>query len=535
MNRRRRIGEAMSHCWSFLRSAGVASLLGFALAKPAAAATAPRLSVAPPGVTQAASPKRSHAHAWLRVELGRGSSWLGQAVPITLTAHFRDVEGVTLEGVPALKSDAIFTSTLGSQPRQATEIIDGTPGLVATWTGTLTPAAAGPLALSVELPVRVRYHDPAPQRVDQPPAPSEDPFAGMDPFDGMNGLIDIDPLDPGSMQRIFRNFQRTFDQPLGAELVGRAHDDALTLKVSAATLDVKPLPSAGQPAGFSGAVGRFQLDATLSTNAVRASEPLTLTVVATGDGDMDRVQLAGVASSADFKTYPLSSKTEPPVAGHKLGRKVFEQVLIPLHGGELTVPPLALSTFDPVTSTYTTVTTAPLPVAVEGQPASAAIAAAPLGSNPVPLRAESGPEPTLPAPPSSQLVPRLEQLALGFLPLAGLWLAAAVWRLRARGDREKALQKAVRRAAKQGSSAAFFAAARQLIVYHFARRWRVAEEAVTATELATKLGSRAEPLVSALSTADAVRFGRGDLGASNLSALCSQLEATLKEDHHAHN
>jgi hypothetical protein len=139
----------------------------------------------------------------------------------------------------------------------------------------------------------------------------------------------------------------------------------------------------------------------------------------------------------------------------------------------------------------------------------------------------------LPPPASSTLVPRPRALGLALAPLLGLWLGAAVWRLRSRRDREKELAKALRQTARHGRPEAFFDTARKLIACHFAKRWNVAEEAVNASDLRTKLGPRAEPLVRALSNADAVRFGRGELSASELGALCSSIEASLKEVRHA--
>src|SRR3954466_13759902 len=90
----------------------------------------------------------STARASLHVDFARGSVWVGQAVPITVRAVFRHVEGVTIEGVPQLKSEAVFTQNLGQEPKQATQVVNGEPQLVATWTGTITPSAPGPLALS---------------------------------------------------------------------------------------------------------------------------------------------------------------------------------------------------------------------------------------------------------------------------------------------------------------------------------------------------------------------------------------------------
>ena len=46
------------------------------------------------------------------------------------------------------------------------------------------------------------------------------------------------------------------------------------------------------------------------------------------------------------------------MAGKRLGRKTFEQTLVPLHGGRLTIPPIPLAVFDPVLGRYAAIETA---------------------------------------------------------------------------------------------------------------------------------------------------------------------------------
>ncbi|MEO6573411.1 MAG: hypothetical protein ABIP89_06210, partial [Polyangiaceae bacterium] len=93
---------------------------------------------APPSVTNteaadsALQPRRPHAS--VRLDVGQTKPWVGQAIPVTVTAFFRDVEGVTLEGAVQLTSKAVITSELGREPRQSTEIIGGEPTLVVKWT-----------------------------------------------------------------------------------------------------------------------------------------------------------------------------------------------------------------------------------------------------------------------------------------------------------------------------------------------------------------------------------------------------------------
>ena len=485
---------------------------------------APALAASPSASAKSATKVAAvgSGRAYLRLDVDRNKAWLGQNIPVTISAQFRDVEGVTLEGLPQLKSDAVFTSDIARDPKQATQIVNGEPVLVATWTGTITPSTAGPLALSVELPVRIRFHEAAPQPVPRDPEREEE-----DPFQSM---MNIDPSDPSSIQRIFQSMQRSlpmgFDQPL----VGRAHDEAFTLKANGHPLDVQALPVAGQPATFGGAVGRFALHASLSAASGRVHEPLTLTVTLKGDGDLDRVELPGLATSADWKAYPTSAKNEPAAPGKKLTHKTFEQVLIPTHGGALTIPAIELPVFDPVSGHYTSVATAPIVLDVDGP---ATVEAEPAVSTSAPTQmVRSAPatrQPSLPPPTASALLDSPSTIGLRLAPVLALLLGAGLLRFGWKRDPEKALHRALRRSASRGSAGAFYESARRLIVVHFANRWGVTESEVTVEALRTQLGTSAEPLVEAMSTSDALRFGRRNLEPMELGALCSSIEESLRK------
>ncbi|MGD0679595.1 MAG: BatD family protein [Polyangiaceae bacterium] len=484
----------------------------------------------PPPVSRsapAATPAAQRSRASIRLTVGTSSGWVGQAIPITVSAQFRDVEGVTLEGSPQITSDSVFTTHLAREPRQSTAIADGEPTLVATWAGTITPSTAGPIALSVELPVRIRFREAA-----APPPAFQDPSQG-DPFGGMQGDpfggLDIDPSDPASIQRLLRSFQQSFSQPFETSL-GRVHDEAITLKAASGRLEIKPLPAAGQPPTFSGAVGRFDMRASIAEGPVRSSDPVTLRVTVQGEGDLDRVDLPGIKTSSDWKAYPATSKTEAP-AGKRLGRKTFEQVLIPLHGGSLMIPSITLSTFEPNAGRYTSIQTAPFTVAVEGSPApSPSVPPAATASGIAPGAAADAPTLDVSQIPSpSSLVPAPRTVGLSLAPALAALLAAVAVRLWPLRSGEKALRRTLRRTAKEGRVAPFFEAAHRLIVVHFAKRWGVAETDVTAEALRDHLGPTADPLVDALSTGDALRFGRRDPGPIELPVFCSTIESSLRD------
>lgn len=475
---------------------------------------------APPATTtptstpsQALPATRQTAHASLRIDIRRTKAWVGQALAVTLQAYFRGAEGVTLEGAPQLSSTGIFTSDLSREPLQATEMVGGEPVLVATWTGTVTPSAAAPLVIVAELPVRLRYREAAPA-VEQ-----ASPF-GDDPF----GALGADPFDMSAINRFFRQSMHRSMASLG----GLRHE-AVSLRATAHSIDVQDVPAANQPESFTGAIGKFNLKASISSTHARVSEPVTLRVIVDGDGDLDRVDLGGVATSDTWKAYPPKSTLEAPSKG-KRGRKVFEQVLVPLRGGDLSVPAVALASFDPDSSRYVTRETQPLAVTVEG----AAVAAELPATNDVAPASTPVSATTLPAdsPPDAEppVVPHAiapARVALWLSPLVPV-VALAAYVARSRRKRaDRALRRTMRRAASRGDAVPFYEAAHALIETRLSERWGVRPEDVRADFIRERLGTVGEPLAEVLAAGEALRFGRGRLENPDLIPLCSTIERSL--------
>ena len=428
---------------------------------------------------------------------------MGQSLPITLRAYFRNVEDVTVEGAPQLTSTGIFTSELSREPRQSTEVIGGAPVLVATWTGTVTPATAAPITLEADLPVHVRYRDRAP-RVEMP-----DPFGG-DAFEALAA----NPFDPSVIQRFV-------DQSM-QPVLGRVHDETVALKALARSVDVEALPSADQPAGFAGAIGRFNLKASVSSSTATVSEPLTLRVAVDGEGDLDRVDLAGVPTSDSWKTYPPKSTIVESSKGVRR-QKIFEQVLIPLQPGSVRIPAVSLVAFDATSGHYVTRETSPIDLTVGG------------AATKVPEPPEATPSP-VPPPLPAALVPSLRlpvlhwrsrDVALALGSLLVLALAAITFKVSRRGRADRALRRAMRKAASRGDAIPFYRAAHTLIETRLAARWGVEPAAINAPVIREHLGLAADPLVEAIAADEALRFGRARFERSNLVPLCASIERSL--------
>lgn len=131
------------------------------------------------------------------------------------------------------------------------------------------------------------------------------------------------------------------------------------LKTAPVKIEIFPLPAEDVPAGFGGAIGSFELEASVSPLKVRAGEPVMLKAVLTGSGNFSAITSLGLENAEGFKVY--DPKFIP--GENKL---MVEQVLRPLSSDIKDVPELKLSYFDPDKGGYVTVKKGPFPIKVEG-------------------------------------------------------------------------------------------------------------------------------------------------------------------------
>ncbi len=131
------------------------------------------------------------------------------------------------------------------------------------------------------------------------------------------------------------------------------------------TVNVKPLPEAGQPADFSDAVGDFKFRASAAPLSVKVGEPITVTMKITGTGNINSLSPPKLDGLEGFKTYPPEVETKRGVAaGQIYGEKTYKQVVVPLEPDRDKIPPISFSFFDPARQKYITVKEKAIPVTV---------------------------------------------------------------------------------------------------------------------------------------------------------------------------
>lgn len=131
-------------------------------------------------------------------------------------------------------------------------------------------------------------------------------------------------------------------------------------------ITVSALPP-GRPEPFSGVVGRLSLTASLDRDSVGANDAVTLTVRASGEGNVRAVPAPELGLPSDFEIFPPEiTEAVQPFGPGLSGEKSFEYVLIPRAPGRREIPPIRMGYFDGSAGGYRTASTNALPLTVTG-------------------------------------------------------------------------------------------------------------------------------------------------------------------------
>ena len=132
-------------------------------------------------------------------------------------------------------------------------------------------------------------------------------------------------------------------------------------------LTVKPLPTAGRPANYSGAVGQFGIEnITLNPPRAKTGDPVEINLSLSGAGSLETVPMPQPASWDGFKTHPPTNEMDEPNGRNLSSRKRFKQMVVPLRPDLTALPPMEFSYFDPQKEEYVSIFSAPTPLTVNG-------------------------------------------------------------------------------------------------------------------------------------------------------------------------
>lgn len=139
------------------------------------------------------------------------------------------------------------------------------------------------------------------------------------------------------------------------------------LKTKPIAIEVLPLPDAGQPADFTGAVGQFQMKAEWSKKSTQVNEPVTAKITVWGAGNIKSIAEPKLSPPQNFRVFLSGSSEKVTKDGNRIGGgKTFEVSFVPREPGSFALPPLSFSYFDPSRKRYVTLKGEPLNLTVTG-------------------------------------------------------------------------------------------------------------------------------------------------------------------------
>jgi hypothetical protein len=168
------------------------------------------------------------------------------------------------------------------------------------------------------------------------------------------GNITIDPFAMTFIARVQSQPRDFMDQFFGNN-VQEVNYAAKSLPV---VVHVKPLPEAGKPIGFSGAVGTFNIEASIDKDHLKANEAINYKVKVTGTGNIKLLKDLNPAFPADIEKYdPKITDTVTVNERGVSGSRIYNYLLIPRHKGDLKIEPINFSYFNPASGKYVSLTT----------------------------------------------------------------------------------------------------------------------------------------------------------------------------------
>ena len=286
-----------------------------------------RVEAPAPG-TQKPATSGDEPVTFVQIDVPKKTVYVGEAVPVIVRLYVDKRIRWRLEEMPVLEGEG-FTKVKFPRPREEMVRKDGRDYEMMTFRTSISPGKAGKVTLG---PMEVSFIASIPR------AKRARPRSPLDLFD--NGFFD-DPFSPfGQMER----------RKMTADPV---------------ELDVKPLPAAGRPADFSGAIGKFQLSVEGAPTRVKVGDPVTLKMYLTGSGNFDRVTVPELVDRKGWHAYEASSVFSPNDEILTNGTKTFEMAVVP-EEKKMRMPQVQFSYFDAEAGKYVTLTSDPAPLAVEG-------------------------------------------------------------------------------------------------------------------------------------------------------------------------
>ncbi|RKS01005.1 oxygen tolerance protein BatD [Flavobacterium sp. 102] len=180
-----------------------------------------------------------------------------------------------------------------------------------------------------------------------------------------SGKLEIEPLSLDIDCQVPSNRRNFWGQPLMVE-------DSKRVSAGSKVINVKPLPEAGKPIDFSGAVGRFDFQVKPSKTTLKNGESMELNVSVVGTGNLKLFTLPKPILPSALEVYdPVHDENvNTPLTGMS-GRISDKYTIIPQYKGNYQIKPISFTYFDLASGRYKTITSQPITINVLDGPSIA--------------------------------------------------------------------------------------------------------------------------------------------------------------------
>jgi hypothetical protein len=118
-----------------------------------------------------------------------------------------------------------------------------------------------------------------------------------------------------------------------------------TITSDPVSVHVLPLPTA--PAGFSGAVGKFDIRSSITSKNVKENDAITIKLDVTGNGNIKLINPPKITFPADFEVYDPKTNSNFNASEQGLNGNIsFEYLFLPRFAGTYTIPAVNFVYFD---------------------------------------------------------------------------------------------------------------------------------------------------------------------------------------------
>jgi len=168
-----------------------------------------------------------------------------------------------------------------------------------------------------------------------------------------SGRLVIDPLELACVAQVRRQSKTKTGDPFFDDFFNDSFFSSgvanveKNLKSNPIIITVRPLPEAGKPADFSGAVGNFTFHSEVDKTRLKTNEAVTLKCTVSGKGNIQLIDKMNVLFPPDFESYDpkVTSDIQTTAAGIS-GNQVFEYLLIPRKSGKFNIKPITFTYYD---------------------------------------------------------------------------------------------------------------------------------------------------------------------------------------------